>query len=768
MLLVAAIGYGLWLAHHRRPAPEALKPIAKPALTAPRFVGSAACAKCHRAEYSLWRVSHHELAMQPASDATVLGNFRNVTVRSNGMAATFFRRGSDFMVKTAGPDGASHDYQIKFTFGVFPLQQYLIPMPGGRLQALGVAWDSRPEAAGGQRWLFLFPAAKPGGALFWTGIDQTWNFMCADCHSTNLRKNYDLHTGSYATTYAEISVGCEACHGPGSIHIVWAKRRKGWEKVAATEGLLVQYHERRGPLWTIDPATGDAKPRPRRRTFAEINTCARCHSRRSQIKEDYVHGQPIGDDYRVSLLNEGLYYPDGQIKAEVYEYGSFLQSRMYHAGVTCSDCHNPHSLRLRAEGNGVCLQCHLARKYDSPAHHHHKLGAAGSRCIECHMPTRTYMMVHQRHDHSLRIPRPDLSTKLNVPNACNGCHKDRSAKWAAAAISSWYGHSPVGYQRFAEVLAAATSGAPGAEKGLVNLAADTDQPAIARATAISRLGAYAQADAAEAVRNAVTDPNPLVRRAAASSVTTLAPSAAAAVLAPLLRDKILDVRLEAAVSAELNSLATRPGILGAYLDRAVAEYVAAQDLNADRPEAHVNLGLLYQAMSDSQRAIAELKLAGLIDPSFTPATIDLADLYRQLGRDSEGSAVLAGALKREPQDATLLHAMGLYLVRANRHADALRDLAAAAHLQPDNARFGYVYALALQDAGESGAAIGALELVLRHHPYDRDSLTALVGIYARKDNRDQALAYATRLRELEPNDPGIEREIDLLRAMPER
>jgi predicted CXXCH cytochrome family protein len=768
-LLLAAVAGGYWLRDRREP-PASSTPAAvrQSARAKPGFVGSAACAKCHRPEYEHWTGSHHQLAMQPATDATVLGNFNHATVRNDGIAATFLRRGREFIVRTTGADGSVQDFPIKFTFGVFPLQQYLIAMPGGRLQALGVAWDSRPATSGGQRWFFLFPEAKPGAPLFWTGIDQTWNFMCADCHSTNLHKNYDLRARSYATTYSEIDVGCEACHGPGSDHLLWASRGKGWENLARTGGLPVQYHERSGAAWTIDPATGNARPKLQSRSRLEINTCARCHSHRSQIKEDYEHGQPVGDDYRVSLLDSDLYFPDGQIKAEDYEYGSFLQSRMYHSGVVCSDCHDPHSLKLRAEGNQVCYQCHLERKYNSPSHHRHKLDAAGSRCVECHMPTRTYMMVHERHDHSLSIPRPDLSVKLGVPNACNSCHKDKTAKWAAGALARWYGQAPLGYQRFAQTLAIGAEGAPGAAHSLAKLAKDKEQPEIARATAISRLGAYSGMDPAGAVAAAVTDPDPLVRRAAASSVTAVAPSAAAAVLAPLLRDKVRDVRLEAAASAELNSFAIRPGIAGRELDRAVAEYNQAQELNADRPEAHLNLGLLHAAENNSQKAIAEMKTALEIDPTFAPAAADLADLYRQLGRDPEAGAVLADALRTSPRNAALLHAMGLFLVRAKRPAQALHDLGEAARLAPDNARFGYVYAVALQDAGRSDAAIGALELVLRNHPYDRGSLAALVGIYAAHGNRDQALAYAERLLQLDPGDRAIQQEIARLRSMPER
>jgi predicted CXXCH cytochrome family protein len=401
-----------------------------------KFVGSAECATCHQRENYLWRGSHHQLAMQPATNSAVLGDFNNANFSNDGITSIFFRRNSKFMVRTDGPDGALRDYEIKYTFGVAPLQQYLIAMPGGRLQALGIAWDSRPRERGGQRWFFLYPDQKIpfSDPLHWTSIDQTWNFICADCHSTNLRKNYDLRTRSYATTYAEIDVGCEACHGPGSNHVSWARKRGDWRKFDSNHGLNIALDEREGVSWLADSG-GDTIHRSRpRESEREIQMCARCHSRRGEIYEDYVHGQAVDDDYRVALLDQGIYFQDGQIKGEVYEYGSFVQSRMFHAGVTCSDCHEPHSLKLRADGNNVCLQCHSAPKYDSPKHHFHQKGSPGAQCVECHMPSRTYMIIDARRDHSLRIPRPDLSAKIGTPNACTNCHKDKSSQWATDSL----------------------------------------------------------------------------------------------------------------------------------------------------------------------------------------------------------------------------------------------------------------------------------------------------------------------------------------------
>lgn len=715
------------------------------------FVGASTCRRCHELESKLWKGSHHALAMQTASASTVLGDFNNVSVSSSGgVTSRFFRRDGKFMVHTEGPDGAFHDYRITFTFGVSPLQQYLIALPGGRLQAFGIAWDSRPRIEGGQRWFSLHPGEKlhPGDPLYWTGIDQNWNYMCADCHSTNLRKNYHPGTRTFTTSYAEINVACEACHGPGSNHVAWAEKRGDWRRFQANEGLLIALNERRGVSWRIDPATGNVVRSVPRKSEREIQVCARCHSRRGKIHEDYVHGQPLGNDYRVSLLDSSLYFPDGQIKGEVYEYGSFIQSRMYHAGVTCSDCHDPHSLKLRVSGNGVCLQCH-AKKYDSARHYFHKPGTPGSQCVQCHMPTRIYMIVDARRDHSIRIPRPELSVKLGVPNACNECHRDKSAAWAARIVAKWYGHQPVGFQRFAETLHAGSIGAPGAMEELARLVADRQQPAIARASALALMARYpASATTVASARIGIRDPSPLVRRAAAQALANADPRTRARILVSLLSDPVRAVRIEAAEVLAGTPPDVLPSGAAPALARAIKEYVAAQTLNADRPGSHLDLASLFAKEHRFAQAADEFRTALSLDPTFAPAAVNLADLDRQLGRDAEGGRVLRAAIAHSPKDASLQHALGLLLVRRGHTREALVHLAAAVKLDPASARFTYVYAVALFDGGQADKAIELLKANLTRHPYDRDSLSALASFYRSLGDAEKALRYQRRLSEL--------------------
>jgi Flp pilus assembly protein TadD len=692
------------------------------ASSAARYVGRAACADCHAAESAAWRGSHHDLAMQEATEATVLGDFHDAEFRYGSVVSRFFRKQSRFFVRTDGPDGKLHDYEVKYTFGVDPLQQYLIELPGGRLQALSIAWDARPKAKGGQRWFHLYPdeAIDFRDELHWTGINQNWNSMCAECHSTDVHKGYDPARRVYETTWSEIDVSCEACHGPASRHVAWARHEPGWEALDGQgKGLEIRLDERKGIGWGRDPTTGKPRRTAPRRTETEIQLCARCHSRRSELSEDYRYGRPLMDTHLPSLLVPTLYHVDGQIDGEVYEYGSFVQSRMYRMGVTCSDCHEPHSLAPRAPGNGVCLQCHEAEKYDAPRHHFHPAASAGASCMACHMPTKTYMVVHPRHDHSLRVPRPDLSVRLGTPNACTGCHADKPAEWAAGKIRDWYGHDPAGYQRFAEPLHAARTRAKDRGPLLLSLLGEPEQPAIARATAAMSLADLPSPAVLAALAKALAEPDPLVRMGALEALDPLPLQERWRLARRLLDDPVRGLRILAAGLLAGTPVAAIPGDERAALERAIDEYVAAQNLNADQPSAQVNLGNLYAERGEAAKAEERYRTALEIDPGWTPAYVNLADLMRATGRDAEGEKVLRDGLAHRPNEAALHHSLGLLLVRKKDMPAALASLKRAAELAPDNPRFAYVYAVGLQSVGRIPEALAAIDAGLAHAPGDR-------------------------------------------------
>ena len=697
------------------PAPATAPP--EPPAVELRFVGVERCAVCHAAETAAWRGSHHAAAMQEARGDTVFGA-ADATVSEGGSETRIARRDDRVVVHAEGPDGVPRDYEALYTFGVDPLQQLLLPLDGGRLQATTVAWDARPRAAGGQRWFALHGKERiaPNDVLHWTGPAQRWNSMCAECHSTNVRKGYALAEDRYETTWSEVSVACEACHGPGSRHVAWAE--KPIAERGADHALVVPLASD-GATWVLAADARIAKRSLPRRSDAELDACGRCHARRSEIVERYEYGKPLLDTHRPALLDADLYAADGQIRDEVYEWGSFLQSRMHAAGVTCSDCHEPHSGALRAEGNATCAQCHRPEVFDGPAHHRHAAGGAASRCVACHMPTRTYMVVDDRHDHSIRVPRPDLSVRLGTPNACNACHGDRSPQWAADAVERWYGAGRRREPHFGETLHAARSGAESADLALVALAGDAAQPAIARATALRELARFLSAATLPALQAGVRDADPLVRFGATEAAPGVPPEERLALLGPLLRDPVRAVRIEAA-----RSLAGTPDAGWTPTDRAaqsdaLAEWRAAQAANADRPEAHVNLGALAAELGDPGTARSEYETALRIGPWFVPAYLNFADLLREQGRDAEGEPLVRRAIELAPDSAEAQHALGLLLVRRHQLAPALDALRRAAELAPDDPRFTSVYAIALQSTGDPARAVAVLEAFRARRPGDR-------------------------------------------------
>jgi tetratricopeptide (TPR) repeat protein len=742
-------GVLFWTQRDGAPASAAPTPVVA---AAARYVGGAECAGCHAQERAAWKGSDHDLAMQVADDKSVLGNFDNAKFTYAGTTSTFSRRDGKFIVNTDGPDGKRADFEIKYTFGVRPLQQYLIEFPGGRMQALSIAWDSRPKAGGGQRWFHLYPgqAIKAGDWLHWTSPGQNWNFTCAECHSTNLRKNHDAKSGTFATTWSELNVSCEACHGPGSNHVAWAKRSGDWQAFAADKGLALVLDERKGVVWAPVTGSGNAKRSVPRATAREIEMCARCHGRASRMADDYVHGKPPLDTHRLALLDDNLYWNDGQMRDEVYNWGSFVQSRMYAEGVTCSDCHDPHSLKLRAPGSAVCAQCHLPAKYDDPTHTHHKEGTPGAACTACHMPTTTYMVVDPRHDHSMRIPRPDISAKIGSPNACNNCHTGRTPQWAADVIGKWTGKAPASYQNFAGALHAGSLGAPGSRGALLTVIDDKAQPALVRASAIQRLGNLLTPTTTDVVVRSLGDAESVVRLAAVEALANAEPTARQRYLPRMLDDPVLAVRTEAARALAGAPERELPASQRAAFTRALAEYVATQTYNADRPEGRTNLGNLHAQRGDAGAAIAEYRKALEIDPTFIAAYANLADLYRARGADGEAVATLRGGLARNPRAAALHYALGLALVRQKQTPDGLTELRTAAQLAPESARFAYVYAVALNDAGQRKDAMQVLAAALRRDPYNRDVLSGLAHFAAQAGNRKEALGYVAQLRELDP------------------
>ncbi|HLG82023.1 MAG TPA: tetratricopeptide repeat protein [Bradyrhizobium sp.] len=710
--------------------------------------------------------------MQHATETTVLGNFNDASFDHYGVHSRFFRKDGKFLVETDGPDGELTVYQVKYTFGIDPLQQYLIEFPDGRIQALSIAWDSRPQDKGGQRWFHIYPdeEIKHDDVLHWTKLNQNWNFMCAECHSTGVRKNYDARTDRFATSWSEISVGCEACHGQGSRHVAWAREQQGWWPIGKREdpgkGLLALLDERHGVSWPIDPQTGIGKRSVAPATLRkEVETCGLCHARRAGFHEDWTPGQWLSQTHVVEPLARSTYHADGQIRdvEEPYNYTPFKEGKMFAAGVTCSDCHEPHSAKLRVSGQGVCLQCHAPDKFAAVKHHHHGSIEPQPTCISCHMQTRTYMVVDPRHDHTFRVPRPDLSVTLGTPNACNDCHRDKTAQWAAAAVEQWFGADRKGFQTFGAAFQAARTDQADAAALLGVIAADKNVPAVARASALSELASRISPANINAARSGLADPDPMVRIGALDMLQNLPAAQIWPLVAPLLSDPVRGVRIRTASLLAAVPVARQPQADRARFDQAAAEFVDAQRANAERPEARTTLANFLAQRGQPAETEEEYMAALRLSPQYTVAAVNLADLYRQLSRDSEGEEVLRTAIATSPGDAALRHALGLTLTRLKRSDEALAEFQKATELEPDSPQYAYVYAVALHSGGRAEEAMTVLRKALTSHPNDRSILSALVAFSRTGGDAEAALDYAQRLAIITPDDPNLTKIIEELK-----
>lgn len=730
-----------------RPAPPAVgsgNAVTHSAAPAVAYVADTACVGCHAQAGERWRGSHHDHAMAHAGPASVRGDFADTVLRQGKQRWRFHRADGRYYVDAPGENGGSRQYEIKYTFGVDPLQQYLVEFPGGRLQALPVAWDTRR-----QRWFHLYPEsfARPGDPLHWTGRYQNWNLMCAECHSSNLRKGYDTAADTYATRWDELNVGCQSCHGPGAAHLAWADARHN-RKPAPTDsektyGLVVDFRN------------GDSR-------FA-VDQCGACHSRRQRLTDGDQPGAPFLDNFRPELLRAGLYHPDGQQLDEVYVYGSMLQSRMYRQGVRCTDCHDAHSLKLKADGNGVCVQCHnpagnprfptlKKQAYDTPAHHHHPAGNPGAECKTCHMPEKNYMVVHARPDHSFRIPRPDLSQELGTPNACNQCHADKNPAWAAEAVARWYGPERRQEPGFAATFAAARAGRADALPGLIALLRDPAQPAIVRATATEHLPPT-QPEARAALAQALDDPEALVRAYAILALAELPPAERPPLIAPLLNDPIRLVRINAAQALA----APPPGTLAAAgqtaFEKAYSEYLEAQKTMADMPATQLNLAGVHAQRGDDPAAREAYARALQMDPDFAAGRIAYAGYLAARGDRAAAESTLRAGLQRQPGDADLRFRLGLLLAEDGRLPEAVSQLQAAARRAPDNARIAYNLGLALMQTGRPRDALGALNQAVRLDPQEPAYAHALALLLYRQGQTGEAQAHAERAVALNPGDP---------------
>jgi len=703
------------------------------------FVDNNLCQSCHTDEYKAWKTSHHYHAMEEPSELSVLGDFDNSVYSDANIHAKFSKRDNLYFVALEDATGSTREFEVKYTFGWHPLQQYLLALPGGRLQALTVAWDVNEK-----KWFRLLSNenAHYGDAAHWAGRLHNWNSQCAECHSTNLEKNYDSITDTYQTHFSGINVNCQACHGPGEKHITWANSEDIQKE---DNGIVVNIPSKMNRV---------------ERQQAEINMCARCHSRRTRLTENDHHGESFLEQFTPLLLSEEHYYSDGQIDDEVYVYGSFVQSKMYKAGVTCSDCHNVHTGETHAKGDAICTSCHNLSPsaefaslkpfdYTSSKHHHHPIESEGARCVSCHMPDKTFMGIDPRRDHSFKIPKPDLSEQIGSPNACVNCHQDKDNNWASTKLRSWHNKGASSQKSFAKAI---HLGRLSEQQGLIALAelVESQEPFIARATAADLLGQYGNL-ANQSLQEFSQDEHLLVRAAALEGLSRIPSPENKKRLVNALNDSSRLVRITAArglVGIPRQDLSEKE--VEAY-NLNIAEYIKTQQASAETPEAQLNLARFYSQNGDVTLATKAFEKAIQLDSKFGPSYFQYATILSQLGKLDAAESVLQQAIDHIPSYSDSYFALGLLYAQKGSAKQAAPMLKKSMLLQPDNPQYSYNYGLLLQQMGLYSDAEKALRQSYAASVSSPEALYALAVMFIESKDSKQAEETLRQLMETFPN-----------------
>jgi len=740
-IVLAIVGLVVWIPVRHPPAQTQSKAFAN-------YAGSESCSECHREEYDQWAKSNHGLAEQWADSNTCQAAFATTnTVGRAGQPAELIVRDGKYEVTATNEGGQLETHQVDRVIGRDPLVQFLVSAPGGRWQALSSAWDPRRK-----EWFEVFGAEErlPGEWGHWTGRGMNWNSMCAACHNTALRKNYDTATDSYHTAMAEMSVGCEACHGPLQSHVQWQHR-------SAKAG-------------SKDPTLA---PMSRKQ---KLDACGACHARRSELTGDFKPGDNFLDHFELAMVDgTDLYYPDGQVHEEDYEYASFLGSRMQSSGVECMDCHQPHSAKLRWPGNFLCLRCHDGSRTNAPvinplAHSHHQVRGysldgklidkdlthfksdgfkeTGGECVNCHMPQTVYMQRHARYDHGMTIPDPLLTKEFGVPNACNRCHKDKDADWALAHVDKWYGKlmdRPT-RQRARLLAEGRVSNVAVLEPLLKMLATETN--AYWKAALISVLPLWANESQVDAVlQQSLSDGNALVREKAARALDVSMENRTATTTSALrarLEDPVRLVRIAAAwaLRADLDTNSTAGRELDLFLD-----------VNADQPGGQLQKGEFFVARGEPQEALEHYRKAVAWDPASAPIRHDLAVLYGLLNQNHEALEQLREAVRLEPREAEYHYSLALALNEAGDLAKAIAELQEATRLNPRHADAWRNLGLARAAKEDLTGALDALARAEELTPKDPRLPYARATVLARLNRLAESRAAAARALELRPDYP---------------
>jgi predicted CXXCH cytochrome family protein len=709
------------------------------------YAGSASCKDCHEEAFAGWQGSHHELAERKFDSQIDGAAFAPPRSFKHGSQTTesFLSNGVPF-ITALGLTKQMEAHPVLRVIGTDPLRQFLVTGSNGRVQAMEAVYDPRSN-----EWFNVYGSEdrQPGEWGHWTGRGMTWNYMCADCHNTALKRGYDPATDTYHTTMAEMTVGCEACHGPLKAHNEW--------------------QEQYGNSGKKDPTL------PKLTRQQTLDTCGDCHARRGELTADWTAGEKFFNHRELVVVDHSeSYYPDGQIREEDYEYGSFLGSRMHDGGVKCTDCHNPHTAKIRLPGNWLCMQCHNGSYTNAPviqpvAHSHHKvfgfdtngvavntdllgydpkkISETGGECVNCHMPQTLYMQRHWRHDHGFTIPDPLLTKQHNIPNACNRCHKDKDVDWSQKAVETWYGDKMQRPRRQrAQIFARARAGDAEAMPELVRwLTVETN--AYWTASTVALLEPWStRPEATPSLMKGLEHTNALVRAVAARALDPAAQANAAGAreaLQKALKDPIRAVRVAAGFS------------LRASLSADSAEYRELMryfDVNADEPAGQVQRGVFHFSRNEFPSALTHFEKAAAWDPGSAAVQQELAVVYSAMNRPQDAVSALQHACQLAPRDPESHYKLGLALNEIGDPKGTIRELKTVVELEPRHSGAWYNLGLAQSAAGDEDSALLSLGRAETVSPLDQRIPYARATILARLGRTQEARQAAGRVLELAP------------------
>ncbi len=652
-----------------------------------QFVGSPACERCHADAYRQWNEAFHLQMTREVADTQVLGDFsRGTRFEQHGRRYSMETRDGRYFMSIAHGDRPPERFEVHYTLGARRAQGYLSKLPDGRIYVLPAFWHREQ-----QRW-FDWKEITPVPDTD-EDLRQIWNITCFNCHATNLAKNFDVATKIYRTSWTEMGVACEACHGPGKAHV---DLMDAWEQDPASKPA---YDRRRSNhLLSRTLKIFAARTADRRQVF---DTCAYCHGNKNNLFTGFVPGARY-EDYALPFLvsqpvpqddPQGDFWPDGR-PSRFNRPQALMQSGCFLRGeATCVSCHAAHgssnasALKVPiAQSNVLCTQCHEAT--DS-RHTFHNADSPGSRCINCHMSTVNWRLLMRRRDHTFRPPVPELTSRLGIPNACNECHDDKTPEWAAAQMDRWYGDADRGRRsRELERVVTFTAGAGGDARTL---------PSLASVVVDRRRDPVTRASAAEVMARLILEANggnPAGGGRQSQSQTSFETAASVAAggrpsKSPGGADLSVSRGAASGQSEPVPSAGTREAATTTAITPAIVNALIG---GAADPEATVRAHAVRALGFAGERRALTAVSSRLIDPA-RAVRIAAAEALLHMGFAQLPGPAGAALVRAQDEYAESLSAfgdmagdhlaLGWLQMERGRTADARAALADALHLQPD-------------------------------------------------------------------------------------